>query len=102
MQKMMPPNATGGNTDISDASSNATGKDDRYADSGNGGNNGNRYGDSSEEVSEVAQALRHLFKVHPETRGLEPALLIDELYVWTNLGYEPPISVVSKALQVVT
>jgi hypothetical protein len=94
-------NANIGNTDTANAISNPTRKADSYADFGDGGNSGNSYEDSPETVSEVVQALQDLFEIRPETRELEPERLIDDLYIWTNLGYEPPISVLSKALQVV-
>jgi hypothetical protein len=96
------PNANIDNTDTANTISNPTRKADSYADFGGGGNSGNSYEDSWEEVSEVVQALQDLFEIRPETRKLEPERLIDDLYIWTNLGYEPPISVVIKALQVVT
>jgi hypothetical protein len=95
-------NANIGNTETANTISNPTRKADSYAGFGDGGISGNSYEDSSEEVSEVVQTLQDLFEIRPETRGLEPEQLIDELYIWTNLGYEPPVSMVIEALQVVT
>jgi hypothetical protein len=56
-------NATGGNTDISNATSNPAGKVDSYADSDNGGNSGIRNGNlsrrlSADEVQEVRRLVR--------------------------------------------
>ncbi len=56
---------------------------------------------SQEEVREVVAALRRLFEMHPETREQSPEQLPADLYIWTDLGYEPAASLVSEALKAV-
>jgi phage/plasmid-associated DNA primase len=58
-------------------------------------------GSEGSEGSEqkLARALRKLFEKHPETRKQSPEQIAEDLYIWTDLGYEPTAEDVAAALQ---
>ena len=50
------------------------------------------------ERREIAAAIQQLFEKRPESRGQTTEGIAEDLYVWTDLGYEPSISVVEGVL----
>jgi len=51
---------------------------------------------------EIVCALGQLFEGRPEARNDPPTKIARDLYIWTDLGYEPPVEAVEGALRVVS
>jgi hypothetical protein len=49
--------------------------------------------------SEIVCAIRQLFEMHPEAKRQTPEQIADDLYIWTNLGYEPKSSEVREVFR---
>lgn len=37
--------------------------------------------------------------MHPETREQTPRQIAEDLYIWTDLGYEPTVDAVAEGLR---
>jgi hypothetical protein len=51
------------------------------------------------ERQEIVSALRVLFEMRPEAREETPKQIAQDLYIWTDLGYEPTIEAVEEAMK---
>jgi hypothetical protein len=51
------------------------------------------------ERREVVSSLRRLFEARPEARKQVPEQVASDLFVWTDLGYEPSVEAVKAALE---
>jgi hypothetical protein len=50
-------------------------------------------------ATDLVKALKQLFEMHPEVRRQPPERMAQDLYIWTDLGYEPTTEEVAQALQ---
>jgi putative DNA primase/helicase len=59
----------------------------------------NSFSSSVTSVERLVKALHQLFEKHPETRQQTPEQTAEDLYIWTDLGYEPTAEEVAAAVQ---